>query len=133
MIVVGRTMPAISSATMPIESRTPKSWTIGTREIFTVRNAITAATVAVSSAGPMWSSVSANASRPWGAPRSSSIRFWIWMENSMPSPIRIGRPAIVTSDSFVPVNPKAPNPQMTPTTMPSNGSSRQRTGRRRAG
>ena len=39
---------------MPIASRTPKSCTIGTLEIFTVTKAITAATVAVSSGGPMW-------------------------------------------------------------------------------
>ena len=33
----------------------------------------------------------------------------------------------MTSDSFVPVNPKAPKPQMTPTNMPSSGSSLHRT------
>ncbi len=39
----------------------------------------------------------------------------------------MGSPAMVTSDSLVPVKPKAPNPQMTPTAMPANGSRRQRT------
>ena len=59
MIVVGSTTPATSRATMPSESSTPKSWTIGTREIFTVRKAITAATVAASNGGPIWARVSA--------------------------------------------------------------------------
>ena len=34
---------------------------------------------------------------------------------------------MVTSDSFVPVKPNAPNPHATPATMPSSGSNRQRT------
>jgi hypothetical protein len=106
MIVVGTTMPATRSATMPIDSSTPKSCTIGTFEIRTVRNAITAATVATSSGGPRWRIVSPNASGSRSTERSSSIRFCIWIENSMPRPIRIGSPAMVTSDSMVPVEPE---------------------------
>ena len=109
---------------MPMASSAPKSWTIGTWEMRTVRKAMTAATVAATIGGPVRASVSPNGSAFRSSVRSSSMRFWIWMANSMPRPIRIGSPAIVTSDSFVPVKPKAPNPQMTPTTMPSSGSSR---------
>ena len=125
--VVGTTIPAINRATMPIDSSTPKSCTIGTLEIFTVRNAMTAAIVAATSGGPMCSSVASNGLPDCSRPRSSSMRFWIWIANSMPSPMRIGRPAIVTSDNFVPVNPKAPKPQTMPTAMPTSGSSRHRT------
>ena len=42
---------------MPIDNRTPKSCTIGTFEILTVRKAMTAAIVAATSGGPMWTSV----------------------------------------------------------------------------
>ena len=112
---------------MPIDSRTPKSCTIGTFEIFTVRKAMTAATVAATSGGPMCRSVVSNGLPERSTLRSSSIRFWIWMANSMPRPMRIGRPAIVTSDSFVPVNPNAPNPHTMPTAIPTSGRSRQRT------
>jgi hypothetical protein len=112
---------------MPIDNSTPKSCTIGTFEIRTVRNAITAATVATSSGGPRWRIVSPNASGSRSTERSSSIRFCIWIENSMPRPIRIGRPAMVTSDSMVPVDPNAPNPHTTPTSMPTSGRSRHRT------
>ena len=49
------------------------------------------------------------------------------MAKSMPSPIRIGKPEMVTSDSFTPVKPKAPKPQMTPTITTTNGRNRQRT------
>ena len=55
------------------------------------------------------------------------MRFCTWMANSMPRPMRIGNPAIVTRDRLVPVNPNAPKPHSTPTAMPSSGSSRQRT------
>ena len=125
--VVGTTTPAISRATMPIDSSTPKSCTIGTFEIFTVRNAMTAAIVAATSGGPMCNSVASNGLPECSRPRSSSIRFWIWIANSMPRPMRIGRPAIVTSDNLVPVKPNAPKPQAMPTTIPTSGSSRQRT------
>ena len=127
MTVVGSTMPATSSATIPSERSTPKSCTIGTFEIFTTMKAMTAAMVAVSSGGPRWASVSPKGPLTWSMPRSSSIRFWIWIANSMPRPMRMGRPAMVTSDSLVPVNPKAPKPQATPTSIPASGSSRQRT------
>jgi hypothetical protein len=55
-----RTTPATSKATMPIDSSTPKSCTIGTLEIFTVKNAMTAAIVAATNGGPMWTSVVSN-------------------------------------------------------------------------
>ena len=125
--VIGITMPATSRAMMPIDKSTPKSCTIGTLEILTVRKAMTAATVAATSGGPMCRKVVSNGAPECSTVRSSSSRFWIWIANSMPRPIRIGRPAIVTNESLVPVNPNAPNPQTIPTTMPSSGSKRQRT------
>ncbi|CAB4815755.1 unannotated protein [freshwater metagenome] len=112
---------------MPNDSSTPKSCTIGTREIFTVKNAMAAAIVATNIGGPRWRAVSPTGPVAWSSIRSSSMRFCIWMANSMPRPIRIGSPAIVTSDNFVPVNPNAPNPQATPTAIPASGRSRQRT------
>ena len=58
--VIGSTMPASRSATMPSDSSTPKSCTIGTFESFTTKKAMTAAAVAVSNGGPRWVSVSPN-------------------------------------------------------------------------
>ena len=77
MIVVGITTPAISRATMPIDSNTPKSCTIGTLEIFTVRKAMTAAIVAASSGGPIRRRVTSNGLSASSRDRSSSMRFWI--------------------------------------------------------
>ncbi len=124
---MGSTMPAARRATMPSDSSTPKSCTIGTFEILTVRNAMTAAMVAVSNGGPMCFSVTPNGPDSCSSPRSSSKRFCTWIANSIPRPMRIGRPAMVTSESLVPVSPKAPKPHSTPTNMPTIGSSRQRT------
>src|SRR3954452_22244822 len=60
MRVVGTTTPATNRATMPIDSSTPKSWTIGTLEILTVRKAMTAAIVAATRGGPISTIVASN-------------------------------------------------------------------------
>ena len=96
-------MAAAKSITTPTASRMPNSRIIGTCEASSARTAMTAATVATPSAGPMWMSVSAKASSGSSWRTSSSTRLWTWMANSTPRPMRIGSPAMVTSESWKPL------------------------------
>ena len=95
-------MPTISNTTMPTISITPKLRIIGTCETCSAMNASTAATVATTRAGPTFASDSAIGWASLSSTTSSSTRLWIWMAKSMPNPIRIGRPEIVTSESSTP-------------------------------
>ncbi len=125
--VSGTTMPVTSSITIPVANSTPKSWIIGTREIRIARNAIIADTVATTIGGPSRRSVSANGSTPGSRTHSSSTRLWIWIANSTPIPIRIGRPEIVTSDKLPPRKPNSPKPHRIPRITAGRGKRRHRT------
>ena len=57
---------------------------------------------------------------------SSSMRLWIWIAKSTPSPIRIGSPEIVTIVSGMPTKPISPNAETQPTSTAGSESSRQR-------
>ena len=63
----------------------------------------------------------------WSSSTSSSIRLWTWIAKSIPSPIRIGSPAIVTSERSIPISPSSEKLHSTPSSTASSGSSRQRT------
>ena len=100
---------------------------MGTWEINNARKASTPAMVATISAGARFASVSEMGCSALATTTSSSTRFWIWMAKSMPRPIRIGSPEMVTSDRSTLIRPRIENAQTTPTSTLKRGSRRQRT------
>ena len=124
---VGTTTPTTRMMTMPTASITPKSRIIGTSETRITRNAATAAKVAATSGGPRLASVSWMGKRDRSRTTSSSTRLWTWMAKSTPSPIRIGRPEMVTSERSMPTSPRSENVQATAISTARSGSSRHRT------
>ena len=124
---VGMTMPTATSTTMPMASITPKSRIIGTCETWSARNATTPLMVATMSAGARLACVSDIGCAAWSRTTSSSTRLWIWMAKSMPRPMRIGRPEIVTSERSTSMNPSRANDHATPMRTERSGSRRHRT------
>ena len=126
-MAVVKTIPTTTRVTMPMASITPKSRIIGTCEISRARNATTPAMVATMSAGERLASVSAIGWGSRSSTTSSSTRFWIWIAKSIPNPMRIGSPEIVTSERSMPIRPSRANAQTTPMSTDASGSRRHRT------
>ena len=120
----GTTMPTITSTKMPIPSRTPKSRIMGTLEMRKATKATTAVKAAANNGGARLATVSAIGWASLSSTTSSSMRLWIWIAKSIPIPMRIGRPEIVTSDRSMPMRPRIENDQITPMTTAASGSSR---------
>ena len=112
---------------MPTASSTLKSRIIGTFERRRAMNASTLVIAATRIGGPMLAAARASGWRSRPVRTSSSMRLWTWIARSMPNPIRIGRPEIVTSDRSIPIQPSAEKVHTTPTITASSGSRRRRT------
>ena len=121
------TMPVIISITTPIDNSTPKSRIIGTSEMRSAKNATTAVMTAATSGGPRLDTDSLIGCGSRSRTTSSSTRLCNWIAKSMPRPIRIGRPEMVTNDRLMPNRPMNENAQTTPMITDRIGKRRQRT------